>query len=101
MSQQYQPHQTHVPPTQMAYSPQSAEADRAAHLSLVFGILGLFLLGIVFGPLAISQAAKAERLNKPAVAGKVLGWISLIFGILQLLGFILWFFAAAAVLTTM
>ena len=68
---------------------------------LVFGILGLFLLGIVFGPLAISQAAKAERLNKPAVAGKVLGWISLIFGILQLLGFILWFFAAAAVLTTM
>jgi len=100
MSQPYQPPQAQVPPTQMAYSAASAEADRAAQLALVFGIIGLFLLGIVFGPLAIAQASKAERMNKPAIAGKVLGWISLIFGILQIVGIILWFIAAAAVVST-
>ncbi|WP_298582382.1 hypothetical protein [uncultured Kocuria sp.] len=56
----------------------------------VLGVIGLFVLGIVLGPLAISQANKAQSMGVPATAGKVLGWIGLIFGLLGLL----WFFAA-------
>ncbi|GAB3560954.1 hypothetical protein GCM10027405_11780 [Arthrobacter alkaliphilus] len=41
----------------------------------IFGVLGIFVLGIVFGPLAIVQASKAEALGVKATAGKVLGWI--------------------------
>lgn len=56
----------------------------------VLGVIGLFILGIVLGPLAISQANKAQSMGVPATTGKVLGWIDLIFGILGLL----WFLAA-------
>lgn len=41
----------------------------------IFGVVGIFVLGIIFGPLAIVQAAKAEALGVKATAGKVLGWI--------------------------
>lgn len=55
-----------------------------ALLSLIFGIVGFFVLGIVFGPLAIWQsneftrdfaADNTERGKDMALAGKVLGWI--------------------------
>jgi len=88
------------PRRRWAYSPQRAEADKAAQLSLIFGIIGLFFAGIIFGPLAISQAGKAERMHKPATAGKVLGWISLIWGILVLIGIILWFVVVAAAVSS-
>jgi hypothetical protein len=55
----------------------------------------LFALGIVFGPLAILQARKAERLNTNATAGKVLGWISAIWGVLGLVLLIAFIGAAA------
>lgn len=70
-------------------SQNSAEGQKHAQLSLVFGIIGLFALGVVFGPLAIVQAGKAEKLHQPATAGKVLGWISTIFGILGLIFLVL------------
>lgn len=95
-----QPAQYQAQPTQMAYSAQSAEADKAAQMSLIFGILGLFIVGIVFGPLAIWQASKAEKLHKPATAGKVLGWIGLILGILWVIGIIFWFVAFAAMMSS-
>ncbi|MCU1574922.1 MAG: hypothetical protein JWO93_3004 [Micrococcaceae bacterium] len=60
----------------------SPEASKAKTISLVLGIIGLFLLGIVLGPIAIMQANKAERLGERATAGKVLGWICTIFGII-------------------
>jgi hypothetical protein len=41
----------------------------------IFGVVGIFVLGIIFGPLAIVQASKAEALGVKATAGKVLGWI--------------------------
>lgn len=53
--------------------------------SLIFGILGLFVLGVVMGPLAIIQARKAEALGANATPGKVLGWIDLILGGLGLI----------------
>ncbi len=50
-----------------------------------FGVIGLFVLGIVFGPLALVQANKAEALGVKATAGKVLGWIGVAFAILWVL----------------
>lgn len=49
-----------------------------------FGVLGLFILGIVFGPLALVQAKKAEAFGVKATAGKVFGWISIVFAALWL-----------------
>lgn len=71
--------------------PSSEEGAKHAQLALLFGVLGLFFVGIVFGPLAIVQAKKAERLGISATAGKVLGWISLIWSILAIVLFIAFF----------
>lgn len=68
-----------------------ADAGKARTTSLVLGIIGLFFLGIVLGPLAIMQANKAERLGERATAGKVLGWIATIFGILGAIGAVIGF----------
>ncbi|TRW46430.1 DUF4190 domain-containing protein [Georgenia yuyongxinii] len=56
------------------YNAAAAEASTAATTSLVLGIISVVLLPLL-GPLAIWQAAKAEKLGRPATAGKVLGWI--------------------------
>ncbi|WP_104179654.1 hypothetical protein [Arthrobacter sp. B0490] len=67
------------------------EAGQARTASLVLGIIGIFFLGIILGPLAIMQANKAERLGERSSAGRVLGWIAtalgvaaLIFGVLRI-----------------
>jgi hypothetical protein len=57
--------------------------------SVIFGVIGFFFLGIVFGPLAISNASKAEALHHSATLGKVLGWVDTIAGVLWLLVFLL------------
>lgn len=54
------------------------QGQHLANQSTIFGILGLFLLGIVFGPLAIVKAKQAERLGVSSTIGKVLGWISVV-----------------------
>jgi hypothetical protein len=41
----------------------------------MFAIIGFFVLGFAFGPLAILNAGRAEALNVPATFGKVAGWI--------------------------
>ena len=64
--------------------------------SVIFGVIGFFFLGIVFGPLAISNARKAEALHHSATLGKVLGWIDTIAGVLSILVFLLIFIAAAS-----
>ncbi|NKX55794.1 hypothetical protein [Arthrobacter mobilis] len=66
-------------------------------MSLIFGIIGRFFLGVVFGPLVIVQANKAEALKQPATAGKVLGWIGVVFGVVSIIIFIVMLgsFAAA------
>lgn len=68
-------------PDQWAYRQGVSHRSNAT----VFGIIGLFVLGIVFGPLAIAQANKAEVFGVRATAGKVLGAISLVFTILWVL----------------
>lgn len=56
-----------------------------AILSLVFGILGILLLPIVFGPLALWQAGAARKAGNVSglqTAGRVLGWVGTILGVL-------------------
>ena len=66
--------------------PQGSAAQGQKHktTALVLGIVGLFVLGIVLGPLAIWQAGKAERMGVKATAGKVLGWIALVGSVLTM-----------------
>ncbi|MHA7144486.1 DUF4190 domain-containing protein [Arthrobacter sp. TmT3-37] len=85
-----QPYQGGYQPGPYQSSYQSIEGEKAAQLSLILGIVGLFVAGIVLGPLAIWQARKAERLGVPATAGKVLGWINVVlYGLAILFGILL------------
>ena len=90
-----------APAAPMQYSQQSVDADKAVTLSLVFGILGVVLMPIIFGPLALWQSGKAERLGKPATAGKVLGWIGTILGILGVIALILFVVLGVASMESM
>jgi uncharacterized iron-regulated membrane protein len=77
-------------PGQYSPSYRSIEGEKAAQTSLILGIVGLFVAGIILGPLAIWQAKKAERLGVPATAGKVLGWINVVlYGLAILFGILL------------
>lgn len=64
---------------------RTAEGESKAKLSLILGIVGLFVFGIILGPIAIIQAGKAEALGVSATAGKVLGWVDTIGGVLGLI----------------
>lgn len=73
------------------------EGKRAAQMSIAYGVIGMFFFWFVFGPLALSNANKAERMGEPAAGGRLLGWVSIILGILGILVIVAWvmFFAAA------
>jgi hypothetical protein len=62
-----------------------------ASQSLVFGIIGLFICGIIFGPLAISKAnaAKAAIKMDPTLGGEGLATAGLVLGVLDILGWAL------------
>ncbi len=83
---------THQPyNTMQSANGVSPEAGKAKTTSLVFGIIGLFIFGIILGPLAIMQANKAERFGARATAGKVLGIICTIVGIVGIIFAVLHF----------
>lgn len=65
---------------------RTLESGQHVQKSLILGIVGFLLLplAIVFGPLAIKEASKAEPLGTPATVGKFIGWIILILWILGL-----------------
>ncbi|MDO4821249.1 MAG: DUF4190 domain-containing protein [Rothia sp. (in: high G+C Gram-positive bacteria)] len=72
------------PYSQVAVNP---EGQKHAQNAMIFGILSIVIagLGVVFGPLALSQVRKAESYGAEATVGKVTGWIGLVLGILSLL----------------
>lgn len=73
-----------------AYPQQHAQGSQLAQTSMILGIISLFVVGIILGPIAISKAKRAEReFNTDATVGKVTGWIGTIFGIIGLLYIIL------------
>ena len=69
---------------QVAVNP---EGQKHAQNAMIFGILSIVIvgLGVVFGPLALSQVRKAESYGAEATVGKITGWIGLVLGILSLL----------------
>lgn len=61
--------------------------DRALGLkyrrnSIIFGVIGLFVFGVAFGLMAFVTARKAEAQGVKATAGKVLGIVGFIAGII-------------------
>ena len=70
---------------------QTPQADGKAIVSLVIGIIGLFtspfLIGFVFGIIAIVLGNSSERTNGPtgvAKAGKIIGIIDIVLSIVIL-----------------
>ncbi|MDF9749045.1 hypothetical protein [Arthrobacter sp. ES3-54] len=72
------------------YGPTESEAA-AFHLqqgmkyrrnSIIIGVIGLFLFGIAMGLVAIMMARRAEAAGVKATAGKILGVLDLIGGII-------------------
>lgn len=89
-SGQQQPYQyPNYPNVQQNNSLEHFQGSKFKEKATIFGVIGFFILGIVFGPLAISNARKAEALHHSATLGKILGWIDTIAGIIWLLIFIL------------
>lgn len=54
------------------------QGQQDAKTSLILGVIGLFFLNIILGPMALHYAKKAERAGVSATAGKVLGWICIV-----------------------
>lgn len=59
--------------------------------SMVFGIIGLLICGIVFGPLAISRASSAKReiAANPMYGGSGFATAGMVLGVLDLVAFVL------------
>ncbi len=80
------------------YPMMNPEGAQLAQTSMIFGILSLFLLGLIFGPIAIVKANRAEReFNTSATVGKVTGWIGTILAGLVVVYFIFIFFVIGAI----
>ena len=91
-------------------TPQQIAGEQAAQTSMTLGVIGLVLLltglggviTLILGIIGVKKAAEAERQGVPATGGKVMGWISLIGGVLLTIftilafGFIIVVFIAAA-----
>lgn len=56
------------------------EGAKKAKQSLYIGILGFFIMGIFLGFLAIVYAHQAEKIGARATAGKILGYVDILFG---------------------
>ena len=76
-------------PADTTHGLERDEGAKAKHEALLFGIVGIFFLGIVCGPLALMRAKKARSLGVKATTGTVLGWIDLVFGIVAVVGLVL------------
>lgn len=63
------------------------DLEGAAHKSkaTMFAVIGIFILGFIFGPLAILNAGRAEAHGVPATFGKVAGWIVTVLSFMWLL----------------
>lgn len=77
---------------QYGYYPPQNPGIALSQTSMILGILSLFVVGVILGPIAILKANEAERnFGVQATVGKVTGLIGLIFGALQVLAIIGYF----------
>lgn len=81
-------------------SPDQMRGEQLAQTSMIFGIISLFVVGIILGPIAIVKAKRAEELHADAKVGKVTGWIGTILGAIQLIVFIIWLVAIIGFVAT-
>ncbi|XNZ00468.1 hypothetical protein ACL90Y_00125 [Micrococcus luteus] len=91
MSTPFAPQDEYTPePYQRAHGMAAAqEGQRAGQLAIAFGVIGLFFnLGLIFGPLALWQANKADRAGGVGLGGRVLGWVAIGLAIVVTLFFI-------------
>jgi hypothetical protein len=51
------------------------EGEAFKSKATMFALIGIFFFGVVFGPLAIVNAGRAEALGVRATFGKVVGWL--------------------------
>jgi uncharacterized Tic20 family protein len=72
------------------------EGAKHAQTSVILGVVGIFFFGLIFGPLAIMQANKAEALFVAATGGKVLGWIATVTSALWAVFWVMIFVGGAA-----
>lgn len=56
---------------------QTLAGERHAKISLICGVIGILIFGLILGPIAIWQARKAEALGVHANPGKVTGWVAI------------------------
>lgn len=103
MSEQY-----NAPGQQGGYQPPYAQnnpdqvrGQQLAQTSMIFGIISLFIAGIILGPIAIVKAKRAEEAGGDAKVGKITGWIGTILGVLWLIGVIIYIVAIIALVPTM
>lgn len=91
------------PPAPPGWAPAPhPEGRQAAENALLFGILGIVLgLGVVFGPLALWQAGRANRLGVEATAGRVLGWVGLALGAVAVLAAVIGLIALLVMMASM
>lgn len=95
-AQPYQGPSSNEPPMTFGQFRWYMEGVQHARDSVLFGVLGILTLGIVFGPLALSQAKKAELYGIDAKTGRVLGWIAIAWfclGALFFIAYLIFFFA--------
>ena len=81
----------------VSQQPQKHPGESSATTSLVCGIIGLFILWIVFSIIAIVQGNKAKKLGftgGTATAGTILGWIGIVLGIIGTVYGVIIFMAA-------
>ena len=69
---------------QVQTSQDLALGRRFRRNSIIFGVIGLFIFGVAFGAMAFITARKAEDQGVKATAGKVLGVLGFIGGIIVL-----------------
>lgn len=63
------------------------EGPKLAKQSWIYGLVGFFVLGLVFGPIAIHKSRQAKALGTEATLGFVLGIIDTVGGLIVLLSF--------------
>lgn len=104
MSTQFAPQDDYTAaPYQRAHGMAAAqEGQRAGQLAIAFGVIGLvFNLGLIFGPLAIWQANRAESAGGVGLGGRVLGWVAIGLAIAVTLFFIVYGVFVFSMLQTM
>lgn len=77
-------------------APSVLEGEKLAKTSTILGIVSIYCVGLILGPMAIVKAAKAEKLGVDSTVGKVTGWLGVIFGAITIVISILYFFIFAA-----